>query len=45
MCVNGKEMLLIDRFIIDMGMLSPLPVFPPETLYLQSPPKLQNLGT
>ena len=22
MCVNGEDMLLIDRFIIDMGMLS-----------------------
>ena len=22
MCVNGEEMLPIDRFIIDMGMLS-----------------------
>ena len=40
-------MLPIDRFIIDMGMLSYPADFPLETYmqYLQSPPELLNLGT
>ena len=47
MCVNGEEMLLIDRFIIDMGLLSYPADFPVGNLHAISttPPELLNLGT
>ena len=48
MCVNGQEILLIDHFIIDMGMLSYPVDFPARNLHvicLQSPPELLSLGT
>ena len=36
MCVNGEEILLIDRFIIDMGMLSYPADFPAGNLHVMS---------
>ena len=36
MCVNGEEILLIDHFIIDMGMLTNPADFPAGNLHVMS---------